>query len=98
MVWYFIGVYIINRTLHGRLEIRNFPSHVEKNISLVCCTHSKRNVVSPRSYVKSSTYVPSTDDSTPHFDLNPWSPFIINIQILHADLLTFLKDLIERIW
>ena len=22
MVWYFIGVYIINRTLHGRLEIR----------------------------------------------------------------------------
>ena len=30
MVWYFIGVYIINRTLHGRLEIRNFSSHVEK--------------------------------------------------------------------
>ena len=30
MVWYFIGVYIINRTLHGRLEIRNFSSRVEK--------------------------------------------------------------------
>ena len=30
MVWYFIGVYIINRTLHGRLEIRNFSSSVEK--------------------------------------------------------------------
>ena len=30
MVWYFIGVYIINRTLHGRLEIRNFSSCVEK--------------------------------------------------------------------
>ena len=29
MVWYFIDVYIINRTLHGRLEIRNFSSHVE---------------------------------------------------------------------
>ena len=29
MVWYFIGVYIINRTLHGRLEIRNFSSRVE---------------------------------------------------------------------
>ena len=28
MVWYFIGVYIINKTLQGRLEIRN--SHVEK--------------------------------------------------------------------
>ena len=30
MVQYFIGVYIINRTLHGRLEIQNFSSHVEK--------------------------------------------------------------------
>ena len=30
MVWHFIGVYIINRTLHGLLEIRNFSSHVEK--------------------------------------------------------------------
>ena len=30
MVWYFFGVYIINRTLQGRLEIRNFSSRVEK--------------------------------------------------------------------
>ena len=30
MVWQFIGVYIINRALHGRLEIRNFSSRVEK--------------------------------------------------------------------
>ena len=30
MVWYFIGVYIINRTLHGRLEIWNFSLSVEK--------------------------------------------------------------------
>ena len=30
MVWYFIVVYIINRTLHRRLEIRNFSSRVEK--------------------------------------------------------------------
>ena len=30
MVWYFIGVYIINRTLHGRLEIWNFSYRVEK--------------------------------------------------------------------
>ena len=29
MVWYFIGVYIINRTLHYRLEIQNFSSRVE---------------------------------------------------------------------
>ena len=30
MVLYFIGVYIINRTLHNRWEIRNFSSRVEK--------------------------------------------------------------------
>ena len=30
MVWYFIVFLIINRALHGRLEIRNFPSSVEK--------------------------------------------------------------------
>ena len=30
MVWYFIGVYIINRIVHGRLEIRNLSSRVEK--------------------------------------------------------------------
>ena len=29
MVWYFIGVYIINRTLHYCLEIQNFSSRVE---------------------------------------------------------------------
>ena len=33
MVWYFIGVYIINTTLHGHLEIRNFSSHVEKSFT-----------------------------------------------------------------
>ena len=30
MVWHFIGVYIIKRTLHDRLEKRNFSSRVEK--------------------------------------------------------------------
>ena len=29
MVWYFIGVYKIDRTLDGRLEIRNFFSCAE---------------------------------------------------------------------
>ena len=55
MVGYFIGVYIINRTLHGCLEIRNFSSHVE-NISLVCVIfqHLRRNFVSRRSHVISS--------------------------------------------
>ena len=61
MVWHFIGVYIINRRLRGRLEIRNFSSGVEKNISLVRCghswiifQHSKRNFVYPRGHVISS--------------------------------------------
>ena len=30
MVWYFIGVYVINRTSHGHLEIRNFSPCVEE--------------------------------------------------------------------
>ena len=30
MVRHFIGAYIINRTLHGRLKIRNFSTRVEK--------------------------------------------------------------------
>ena len=58
MVWYFIGVYIINRTLHGRLEIRNFSSRVEKIFhSFAALTreiffqHSKRNFVSPSGHV-----------------------------------------------
>ena len=46
MVWHFIGVYIINRTLHDRLEIRNFTSRIFQ--------HEKRNFVSPRGHVISS--------------------------------------------
>ena len=51
MVRYFIGVYIINRTLHGRLEIRNFSSRVKKYFLL---QHSKRkiSVVSDMNYRK----------------------------------------------
>ena len=30
MVWYFIDVYVLNRTSHGHLEIQNCFSHVEK--------------------------------------------------------------------
>ena len=43
MVLYSIGVYIINRTLHGRLDIRNFSSRLVLKIF----QHSKRNFVSP---------------------------------------------------
>ena len=48
-VWYFIGAYIINRTLHGRLEIRHCSSRVENIFQ-----HSKRNFVSSRGHVISS--------------------------------------------
>ena len=33
IVWNFTGVYVINRTLHGHLEIENFPSCVEKYVT-----------------------------------------------------------------
>ena len=63
MLWYIMSVYIINRTLHGRLEIRNFSSHVEKYFTHSLCSlmkyfqHSKRNFVSPHRHVISSMYV-----------------------------------------
>ena len=60
MVWHFIGVYIINRKVHGRLRYE-ISLLVLKNISLVCCAHSwnifqhsKRNFVSLRGHVISS--------------------------------------------
>ena len=63
MVWYFIGVYIINRTLHGRLKTRNFSSRVEKifhkwaqRTSEIFFQHEKRNFVSLRGHVISSIY------------------------------------------
>ena len=51
MVWQFTGVYIINRALHGPLEIQNFFPHVEKVFQ-----HSKRIFVSPHGHVISSIY------------------------------------------
>ena len=52
---------IINRTFCGRLDIRNFSSHVEKYFN--CCTHglnifqrSLRNFISPRGRVISFVY------------------------------------------
>ena len=53
MVLYFIGVYIINRTLHGRLEVRNFSSRVENSSTL------GENFVSLRGHVISSIYIES---------------------------------------
>ena len=55
LTWYFIGVYIINRTYHGHLEIQNFSSHVIKHFWNIV-QHSKINFVSPRGHVISSIY------------------------------------------
>ena len=59
MVLNLIGVYIINRTLHGRLEIRNFSSRVEKIFHSFAALAREIffNVVSPRGLVISSIYV-----------------------------------------
>ena len=68
MVWYFIGVYIINRTLHGHLEIRNFSSCVDKIFHSFAAhswnifQHEKRNFVSLCGHVIiSSMYLPVLD-------------------------------------
>ena len=65
MVWYFIGVYKINRTLHGRLEIRNLFSCVAEFFTRLLrsfCeffTRSLRSTRSPRGHVISSIcYIP----------------------------------------
>ena len=55
MIWYFFGVCIINITLHGPLEIRNFSSRVEKYFTRVF-QHSKRNFVFPRGHIISHMY------------------------------------------
>ena len=46
MVWYFIGVCIINRTLHGRLEIQNFSSRVEKIFHGSCGKNINNKIIS----------------------------------------------------
>ena len=63
MVWFVIGVYKIDRTLHGRLKIRNIFSCAGEYFSHSLCLlvkyfsqHSKRHFVSPRGQVISSIY------------------------------------------
>ena len=62
MAWYFIGVYIINRTLHGHLEIRNF-SCVEKIFHLFATLtreiffNPRREIPYPRAAIISSIHL-----------------------------------------
>ena len=65
MVWYFIGVYIINRTLQGCLGIQNFSSRVEKIFHLFAAslvkyfsTLEEKFRSSPRGHVIFSIYPP----------------------------------------
>ena len=62
MVWHFIGV-LINKTLHGHLEIQNFSSRVEKYLThSLLCTAPKM--------------IPTPKWSPFLFTLTPkWSPF-----------------------
>ena len=63
MVWNCIGVYVINKTLHGRLEIQNFSLTVKKYFTSEWANkwnifqHSQRNFVSPCGHVISSIHV-----------------------------------------
>ena len=41
MVWYFSGVYLINRTLRDQLEIQSFSSRVEKYFTRSLCLLKK---------------------------------------------------------
>ena len=65
MVWYFIGVYITNRTLQCRLEIRNFSSRVvtyltserSERVKYYSPLEEKFNFVLSRGHVISSIYI-----------------------------------------
>ena len=57
MICCFVDVYTINRTLHGRLEIQNLPSCVEKYFMSQCNEHSEsENFVSPCGHAILSMY------------------------------------------
>ena len=63
MVWFVIGVYKIDRTLHGRLKIWNIFSCAGEYFTHSLCLlvkyfsqHSKRQFVFPRGHVISSIY------------------------------------------
>ena len=71
MAWFWfmewlILVYIINRIIHGRLEIWNLSSRVHiryltrslRSLVRYRCEHSKINSISPRDHVLFSIYFP----------------------------------------
>ena len=72
MIWYFIGVYIINRTLHGRLEIRNFSSRVEKYF-----TRSPRSLVKYFSTLEENFRISARSCNILYISTSTWVAFFI---------------------
>ena len=98
MVWYFIDVYIINRTLHGSLEIQNFSSRVEKmfhSFAMLTCEiffcHWKRNFVSDSllGHIVSPMYVPQNSYLGITFP---------GMSILNGDLARHMPFLIKKVF
>ena len=54
MLWIFFGVYIINRTSHGRLERRNFSSRVQKYFTRSLSSLARREI----SYLRAAMQYP----------------------------------------
>ena len=108
MVWYFIGFYIINRTLHGHLEIWNFSSSVEKYFTRSLCSlvkyfqHSKRNFISPRGHVISSIYSINQHSLTAPFWTSYWLNHVMESCIIITSSAIALHQvyyfLIQHLW
>ena len=91
MVWYFVDFYIINRTLHGRLEIQNFSSRVEKIFHSFA---SKGNFVSPRGHVISSIFfqcMPVVLDSSISM------PVVLDSNFIQLHLTTIVKGYLDAV-
>ena len=82
-------VYIINKTLHGRLGIRDFSSCVGELNSLVRCSiseifsvqHSKKSFVSPHGHETFSMYSFETSLNPPYLKIGIQ---VKNDRILHT--------------
>ena len=76
MVWYFIGVYIINRTLHGHLDIRNFSSRIEKIFHTFSALTREIFFITRReiSYLGTAMWYPLSPHAHAQTLVNRWGP------------------------
>ena len=96
MVWYFIGVYIINRTLHGCLEIRNFSSRVEEKFRISARPCNILYISTYVSFYKSQTELFILDVGC-HLFVKPWYNWLC---VLGPDQYLVLTSahLVRRLW